>query len=603
MEIGTYRPRNVGWARAAALLYGDWGTSKAYVIGAAFLASQYASLPIIIAVSLLTGLVGYNYVVVCKHFPDGGGVYSSARLQSRLLAVIGSLLLVANFTVTAALSGWAAMVYFKVPKEYLVVATMGMILLIGIINYFGPKHSGSMAIVLAVPMFVIVILIAGMSLPHLTLDYLQPSHQTLTKNWTEFVGVILALSGVEAIANLTGVMKLDRGATMEEPKVTATARKAIFVVALEVVVGTALLGWAILSLSPGAKTMLLNRWDDMITVLAEQYGRMAFGPVFSKSFGLLVGVVVGLLLLSAVNTAISALIGLLYLLARDGEMPKPFLRLNIHGVPWLPMVIAAGLPLLVVIFSPDQLSLMELYAIGVVGAIAVNLGSCAFNRHLKLLWHERWAMIVTFLVLFAVEMTLAKTKPNALYFVVCVLIVGLGVRGIAQKRAGLETITISRELAAAVKPASVANFRPNLSPGQSVLVAARGFTPVLRYALEEARFREGNLYVLYVKQLIVSLPGVPAKAERPRWQDDRQAAEIMYGMLEQGRLAGVTVIPVYVVSDDTASTIVDLAATFGTDVLMLGSPRRSSLLALLHGNIVTKVAQNLPDNIQLVIHS
>ena len=51
MEIGAYRPRNVGWARAAALLYGDWGTSKAYVIGAAFLASQYASLPIIVAVS------------------------------------------------------------------------------------------------------------------------------------------------------------------------------------------------------------------------------------------------------------------------------------------------------------------------------------------------------------------------------------------------------------------------------------------------------------------------------------------------------------------------------------------------------------------------
>jgi len=28
-----HRPRNLGWARAAALLYGDWGTSKAYVLG------------------------------------------------------------------------------------------------------------------------------------------------------------------------------------------------------------------------------------------------------------------------------------------------------------------------------------------------------------------------------------------------------------------------------------------------------------------------------------------------------------------------------------------------------------------------------------------
>src|SRR5207302_9908948 len=132
---GHHRPRNVGWARAAALLYGDWGTSKAYVIGAAFLATQYASLPTILAVCLLTGLVGYNYVIVCRHFPDGGGVYSSARLQSRFLAVFGSLLLVADMTVTASLSGWSAMVYFHVSKAYLMFATIGLILAVGALNY------------------------------------------------------------------------------------------------------------------------------------------------------------------------------------------------------------------------------------------------------------------------------------------------------------------------------------------------------------------------------------------------------------------------------------------------------------------------------------
>src|SRR6266571_6182884 len=146
LEPGTHRPRNVGWARAAALLYGDWGTSKAYVIGAAFVATQYASLPIIIAVCLLTGLVGYNYVVVCRHFPDGGGVYSSARTQSRFLAVLGSLLLVADMTVTASLSGWSAMVYLHVPKEHLAISTMCLLLLVGALNYFGPKHSGSLAL-------------------------------------------------------------------------------------------------------------------------------------------------------------------------------------------------------------------------------------------------------------------------------------------------------------------------------------------------------------------------------------------------------------------------------------------------------------------------
>src|SRR5213593_2354158 len=177
MDRGTHRPRNVGWARAGALLYGDWGTSKAYVIGAAFLATQYAALPTIIAVCLLTGLVGYNYIVVCKHFPDGGGVYSSARLQSRFLAVMGSLLLVADLTVTASLSGWSAMTYFHVPGDHIAVATVGLILVVGTINYFGPKHTGRIAVWLALPTVLVVVMIILMSLPHLTLAYLVPSHK------------------------------------------------------------------------------------------------------------------------------------------------------------------------------------------------------------------------------------------------------------------------------------------------------------------------------------------------------------------------------------------------------------------------------------------
>ena len=611
-SIGVHRPRNVDWQRAAALLYGDWGTSKAYVLGAAFLAAAYACFPIILAVCALTALVAYNYIVVCKQFPDGGGVYSSARLQSRFLAVMGSLLLVADLTVTASLSGWSAMTYFQVPSDHIAAATVALILFVGAINYFGPKHTGRIAVWLALPTVVVVVVIILVSLPHLTLAYLEPSHKSFAKNWSSFVGVILALSGVEAIANLTGVMKLDPGTSPDKPMVGKTARKAILIVALEVVVGTALLGWAMVSLPPDAKPvvslaqdmkqLLLDRWEDMLTVLAEQYGGMTFGPAFGTVFGFVTAIIVGLLLLSAVNTAVGALIGLLYLLARDGEMPRPFARLNSHGVPWVPLFIAALVPALVVAFSPDQQSLMELYAIGVVGAITVNLGSCAFNKNLKMLWYERGAMAVTFVVLFAVEMTLAKTKPNALFFIVCILISGFTLRALAQRHAGLRTITVSREVAAAVAPESMPDFRINLNPGQAILVAARGMTPVLRFALEEARLRKGMLYVLFVKELAVALPGPLENAERPRWQDDPQAGNIMCAMLEQGRQNEVQVIPLYAISENPASSILDLSATLGIDILMLGSPHRNKLVSLLKGNVVTEVARNLPENIQLVIH-
>jgi len=598
-----HRPRNVGWVRAAALLYGDWGTSKAYVLGLAFvLAGGFASFPIILAVCALTGLVAYNYVIICKHFPDGGGVYSSAREQSRVLAVLGALLLLADFVVTASMSCWDAMSYFGIAREHVKVATIGFILLIGFINYFGPKHSGSVAISLAIPMVVALLAILALSIPHLTLSHLEPSHTSFKRNWVAFADVILALSGVEAIANLTGVMRLDAKSTAEQPNVATTSTRAILIVAVEVVFGTALLGWAMLSLPQSMAETIRERYEHIIRFLAEQYGAMTFGPQFGQGFGLLVGIIVGLLLLSAVNTAIGAIIGLVYMLARDREMPRAFARLNSHGVPWLPWIAAFILPLVLVIISDNLNSLAGMYAIGVVGAITVNIGSACFNKRLGLNWRERSVMLVTFIILFAVEITIAKTKPGALFFAVCVLGTGFGLRWFAMKRAGLETVTLTREMAVVIKPERLAELRPNLATGQSILVAARGFTPVLRYALEEARLRQGTLYVLYVKELAVSLPGPLAYNERPRWQDDRQASAIMHGILDLAEGAGVRVLPVYAVSEDPAATILDLAATLGVDILMLGAPHRRTLVSLLKGNVVTEVAAKLPENIQLLIH-
>jgi amino acid transporter/nucleotide-binding universal stress UspA family protein len=600
--VGVHRPRNVDWKRAAALLYGDWGTSKAYVIGLAFVAAAWSALPIVIAVCALTAIVGYNYVLVCRHFPDGGGVYSAARSQSRVLAVMGALLLVANFTVTAAMSGWAAMTYFGVPPDGVRWATLGVILGIGIMNYFGPKHTGSFAIWLALPMVVCVVAILALAAPHLTTANLEAPHQGFKANWLAFVGVILALSGVEAIANLTGVMKLDPGSTPEAPRVAQTSRRAILPVATEVVLGTTLLGWAMLSLPRELQPQMERRWEDMVRFLAEHYGARALGEGFGHVFGLVVGVVVGLLLLSAVNTAIGALIGLTYMMARDGEMPRTFTRLNAHGVPWIPLGIAVLLPLTVAALAADLQALAGLYAIGVVGAITVNLGSCAFNRQLPLKWYERGVMGLTFVVLAAVELTIAKTKSDALFFACCVVGAGLGLRAWAQRRAGLRTVTVPEHLAASVAPELTPGWKLDLKPGQSILVAARGLTPVLGFALEEARLRQGTLYVLYVKELAVSLLGPLERSERPRWQDDPEAARIMTHMLALGRQHGVPVVPLYAVSEDPAATILDLAATLGIDILMLGARHRRTLAQLFKGDVANRVARELPENIQLVIY-
>jgi amino acid transporter/nucleotide-binding universal stress UspA family protein len=621
---GVHRPRNVDWKRAAALLYGDWGTSKCYVMGLAFMAAGFSSLPIILAVCAVTGLVGINYIVICRHFPDGGGVYSAARSQGRLLAIVGALLLVADLTVTAALSGWSALSYItsgaeeifwiKFLRDHIPLTTMAVLLILGVINYFGPRHSGSLAIAMALPTVIVVIVLIAVSVPHLTTKFLQPRHESVSTLWVQFVSVILALSGAESIANLTGVMKLDPGSTPERPRVAVESLKAILPVAIEVVAATALLGWAMLSLPnvlgltlhiTGADEIskfMQSRSEDMLRLVGEQFGAASISPGFGNLFGWIVGIVFFFLLLSASNTAIVAMIGLLYMVTRDGEMPRQFMRLNRHGVPHWPLLIAVGLPIIVVLSAANFTALAGLYAIGVVGAITVNVGSCAVNRSVGFTWYDHVLFAITFVILGAVELTLAHTKQDALFFVTCVLIGGLALRAYTLKRQGLTTVTVKREVAAMVTPELAATMRPQLQEGQKILVAARGITPVLTFAIEEAQLRKATLCVLYVKEIAIFYGGGPAPIGRGRWQEDPQAATIMPMMLRLGAERGIPVLPLYVVSDDTASTILDLAATLGVDYLIIGASQRTAMTKLLRGSVATNVAQQLPESIRLLIY-
>jgi amino acid transporter len=623
-ETTAHRPRNVDWKRAAALLYGDWGTSKAYVMGLAFMAAGFSSLPIILAVCAVTALVAINYAVICRYFPEGGGVYSAARSQGRLLAVVGALLLVADLTVTAALSGWSGLTYIIAGieplgwlaflKDHIAVTTIVILAFLGFLNWFGPKHSGSLAVALAIPTMIVVLGLIGLAAPYLTTKFLEPRHASLGTVWTQFVGVILALSGVEAIANLTGVMKLDRGATLDKPTVRRESLKAIIPIAIEVVCATALLGWAMLSLpsvfdktfgpmssSAEATTILQSRKEDMLRFVGEQFATASFGPTVGAIVGWIVGIVFLLLLLSAANTAIVAMIGLLYMTARDGEMPRQFKQLNRHGVPLYPLIIAVGLPGIVLLTATNFESLAGLYAIGVVGAIAVNLGSCAVNRRIGFTWYDRVLFAITFFILLAVEMTLAHSKPDALFFVVCVLGCGLALRAYTQKRQGLTTMTVTQQVAEMVSPDLVATMQPRLQEGQKIMVAARGITSVLSFALDEAQLRKATLCVLYVKEVAVFY-GSGGQLGRARWQDDPSASAIMNLMMGIGADRDICVLPIYAVSDDPASTILDLSATLGVDYLIIGASQRSAMAKLLGGSVVTSVAQQLPDSIRLVIY-
>ncbi len=184
----TKRPRNVDSPCAVAILYGDWGTSKAYVIGLAFAIAGYSSFWLIVAMSVLLALVGINYMAICRHYPDGGGVYASVYHRSKIIAVVGAFLLVADYIVTASISALSGFQYAGVPHTAIFagVAILG----IGALDFFGPKRTGELAVAVSVPTVITVVVLAFFSLPHLGEAWhnLKPLSDGFWHNWSGFVG-------------------------------------------------------------------------------------------------------------------------------------------------------------------------------------------------------------------------------------------------------------------------------------------------------------------------------------------------------------------------------------------------------------------------------
>src|SRR5262245_39498573 len=200
------RPRELRWYHAGPMLFGDWGTSRLYVLGLASFYTGRASMWFMVAMSLLLVAVGWAYSVICRLYPDGGGVYSSARERSQTLAVIGALLLCADYVVTASLSALDAFHYLRLPHAEVWAAVS--ILLIGALNYFGPTKMGTLALVVALMTVVLTLVVGGAAATDLPIgiaDVERPTGSFFTQ-WSQFTALILAISGVEAVANMTGIM-------------------------------------------------------------------------------------------------------------------------------------------------------------------------------------------------------------------------------------------------------------------------------------------------------------------------------------------------------------------------------------------------------------
>lgn len=591
--IQTERPREVNSWRAAGLLYGDLGTSKAYVLGLAFALAGYSSFWFILAVSVLTLLVGLNYIEICKLYPNGGGVYTSARNRSKVLALIGGFFLISDYLITAALSAVSAFHYLGVSNpEYWAIFSIGII---GLFNLIGPKYTGNLAIGLAFPTIICIILLGALSLPFLpqAIHNLTPISWDLKVDWNIFVGIIVALSGIESIANTTGSMKLDPGSTSEHPSVSKTSTSAILIVLVEVCIFTSLLGLAMnalsgLEISNGEVNApnYPNVRDAMLRYMAEVFGGSLFGASISHFLSLIISVVITLLLLSAVNTALISLISLLYIMSRDGEMPDAFQKLNRFGVPIYPTWASFLLPMVILLFISDMLGLANLYAIGFVGAIAVNLGATSTNPALNLKIWNRVFMFGTFVVMFLIEATLFIEKPHARAFVLSILGLGLLMRAFVEERKEKVKVQVPEKVSWTKIPETIK---------ESLLVVITEMDKSLDFSIEEAKKNHLPLYILFVRE-----QKFLTEVDQNRlWTDDDEACAVFDHIVDLAPKIPIEFL--YNVTSEAARSIVKIAQLKKVNRIIIGRKRKSSLLNFLQGTTINKLTKLIPKDIDLLV--
>jgi amino acid transporter/nucleotide-binding universal stress UspA family protein len=634
--LASERPRNVNWFQAGALLFGDWGTSRLYVLGLAFLVAGRSSFWLIGAMSLLILVVGWAYTHVCRLYPDGGGVYTAGRRRARILGVIGALLLFADYTITASLSAVEAFHYFGLgheqvqidrpadvpdvvskpadnpaedPGDYIHIPereesrakerfwtlnspglwAIVAILVLGAFNLMGPKHTAGFAIFAAVGMIAITLLILVFAIPqipwaHVHWGRLFTGHHPV-KLWEGFVYIVLALSGVEAIANLTGVMR---------KPVFATARKSIYLVAFEVAVFNLLLAAAMVALATpevAARegTTLLTReahTEDMLAFMARWYVGV-WGEWAVRIIG-------GLLLLSATNTAVNGVMSILYVMSRDNELPSPLQSLNSFGAPWVGAVVASLVPASVLLFFHDLETLASLYAIGVVGAVALDCLLAATHPRMRAWWRKSFVGILgVFLVI--VWVTLAFTKVPALIFVSIVMAVGLSLRALTKLYAK------RRPRPSLLRRAIMEQLPEDALLRKKILLATAGSDEMADAALRIAKDENAALVVTYVRPVALNYK---IEAENAFNLDTDPAAQNLFtDFLEHGHRVGVPVIPMYDVGTNAPELIAEFAAMNAVDKVLIGSSRRGALHHILKGSFQRRLESLLPPEIPVQVLS
>jgi amino acid transporter len=364
-----------------AVVFADIGTSIYYVPGILYgtvqtLAGFFVSLTLLVFI-----LLTLKYTEVTHRFPQGGGVVTvAAQALNPWFGALGGMFILVDYFLTAAISCLSGMQYLSVvilPLATIVtlpalgpiqlpilLVTIGILILLGILNWVGISESAKVSLVGALVAFFSDIAILITVFTHISFtEFLSlvpkmfAGHTlTLGSFMAGFAGSFLAFSGLESISQLSPVMK--------HPYKKVAARAMLLVVITIGVTSPFLTIFSTLLLPNAAKDPVQNAY--IISLLAGKWG-----GVFLQTE---VAISAAALLVFASNTAIIGAYHVFMALSRMEFLPSFILKRNkLRGTPHYSIALATGIPILVLIAVKGNIVILgDMYAFGLLGAFTLT---------------------------------------------------------------------------------------------------------------------------------------------------------------------------------------------------------------------------------------
>jgi amino acid transporter len=431
-----------------AVVFADIGTSVYYVPGILYGPFRSRAALFVLMTLFVFVLLCVKYAEVTWRYPEGGGVVNvSSQALHPFAGLLGGLMILVDYFLTAALSALSGVLYLAVLLPFLngvaLEATVGALIALCILNLVGIKESarataivaclaggGQLAVVLATAIFLGP---AGVVHSFSAITHGPPLTPILLL--TGYGAAFLAFSGLESVAQLAPAMR--------EPRKKVAFRAMTAVVLTMAITSPLLTLWSTTLLDPGADP------NQFISLLgAHVAGRLVGGYVAVSG---------SLLLIFASNTAIIGAYHVFIALARMGFLPRALERRNKWRVtPHWSILVAVAMPVVITIGAQAQVNFLgDLYAFGLLGTFVLTCVSLDVVR-----WRERptWTAGTTAIFVIGVLTTLLVVtawlvnlvyKPSATKFGGGLTVVGLII--------GLVTYRYYRSRRPSVFPVS---FRP-----------------------------------------------------------------------------------------------------------------------------------------------